>query len=177
MGIALIPRDETGLVALRQSKPDRDRYDSPMGRADAGRASTDQVREWSSGPCGPSSPSELETLLEAECLGYEDDVDASRRVVVDDQRFGEQAAGAAGGLHSRVFLGEAVFVYSAEAFIEVADEFLVADDEDYVPAGVGVRPELATRPEPTMIWPSSVIACALPTMYSGAAPSLRISRP
>src|SRR5437588_13122013 len=88
---------------------------------------------------------ELATLLEAECLGYEDDLDASCRVVVDDQCLCEQASGVAGVLHTRVFLGQAVFAYAAEAFVEVGDEFLVADDEDHVPAGVGVRAELAAR--------------------------------
>ena len=62
---------------------------------------------------------------------------------MDDQCLGEEAAGVADGLHACVLSGEAVFAYAAEAFVEVADEFLVADDEDDVAAGVGVGAELA----------------------------------
>ena len=99
----------------------------------------------------------------AQCLGHEDDVDAPRGLVVDDERLGEEASGVAGALHSSELSRQAVLAYPAEAFVQVSDEFLVSDDEDHVSSGVGVSAELAA-PEPTTIWPSSVMACALPMM-------------
>jgi len=80
--------------------------------------------------------------LEAEGRGYEDHVDAVGGLVVDLR---EQASGVAGALHADVFSGQAVFAYAAKAFVDVAHEFLVTDDEDDVAAGVGVRAELAAR--------------------------------
>jgi hypothetical protein len=81
--------------------------------------------------------------LEAECLGYEDDADPAGGFVVDDQRLCEQGSGTACTLHADVLSRQAVFAYAPKAFVEVADEFLVAHDEDDVAAGVRVGAELA----------------------------------
>ena len=83
--------------------------------------------------------------LKAECLRYQDQADAGRGFLMDDQRLGEQASRAACGLHAHVLPRQAVLAYAAEAFVDVADQLLVADNEDHVPAGVCVRAELAAR--------------------------------
>jgi hypothetical protein len=41
-------------------------------------------------------------------------------------------------LQARVFSGQAVFAQAAEALVTIADELLVADDEDDLSSGVGV---------------------------------------
>ena len=106
----------------------------------------------------------LVRVLEAECFWDEDDVDPVSWLGMDDERLGEQAAGVADGLHASELFGEAVLADAAQAFVDVADELLVADDEDDVASRVGVGVELTPEPEPTRISPSSVIACALPMM-------------
>src|SRR5450755_4547919 len=91
----------------------------------------------------PLTPRQWVQFLEAECLGYEDDVGPAGGFVVDDQRLCEQGSGTAYTLHPDVLSWQAVFAYAPQPFVEVADEFLVAHDEDDVAAGVGVGAELA----------------------------------
>src|SRR5579859_416856 len=80
----------------------------------------------------------LPPCSEAERLGDQDDGDPARAIMVDDQRLGEHASRKAGALHARVFPGQAVLAEAAQALIEVADQLLVADDEDDLAGGIGV---------------------------------------
>src|SRR5579859_6852851 len=80
----------------------------------------------------------LPPCSEAERLGDQDDGDPARAIMVDDQRLGEHASGKAGALHARVFPGQAVLAQAAQALIKVADQLLVADDEDDLAGGIGV---------------------------------------
>ena len=64
---------------------------------------------------------------------------------MDDEGLGEQASRVAEALHADGLSRQAVFAYASQAVVEVCDEFLVADDEDHVAAGVGVCAELAAR--------------------------------
>src|SRR5450631_1732728 len=50
----------------------------------------------------PLTPRQWAQFLEAECLGYEDDVGPAGRFVVDDQRLCEQGSGTAYTLHPDV---------------------------------------------------------------------------
>lgn len=85
----------------------------------------------------------LDGELEAEYLGYENDADATGGFVVQDQRLREQASRVACVLHAEVLSRQAVLANASEPFVEVSNELLVADHEDHVAAGVGVRAELA----------------------------------
>ena len=69
------------------------------------------------------------TRSEAECLWYEDDPDAAGRFVMDDQCLGQEAAGIAERLHSGELSRKAVFAYTPEPFVQVADEFLMTDHD------------------------------------------------
>jgi hypothetical protein len=104
-------------------------------------------------PRAPGQPSamietsfELATVLEAECLGYEDDVDASRRVVVDDQCLCEQASGVAGVLHTRVFLGQAVFAYAAARTVRDVCLFAHCDTEPRSKSACRRETQVSDRP-------------------------------
>src|SRR5882757_4313614 len=82
----------------------------------------------------------------AERLRDEDDAGSAGTFLVQDEGLAECAARMAQALHPLVFAGQAVFADAAEALVDIAHDLLVADHEDELPGGVGVRTKLATGP-------------------------------